>query len=176
MWEGFRILLHSTNRFNCCELQSDGGKCSTLVTVTCTLDSCRPQQKLKELRKTYNEKEGEEEELTDEQLALKGAENEIGDLAMEKTNNSLNSLNSIGSGGKEEARKKEGDDDSSKDSVIEVTSTGSKGDSSSEVESNTEKEKKKELENRMSKKKGENPMLANCKKRTGASSPSPSVG
>lgn len=138
------------------------------------MDSCRPPQKLKELRKTYNEKEGEEEELTDEQLALKGAENES-DLAMEKTNNSLNS---IGSGGKEEAGKEEGDDDSSKDSVIEVTSTESKGDSSNEVETNTDKEKKKELENQMSKKKkkGEIPMLANCKERTGASSPSPSVG
>lgn len=114
----------------------------------------------------------------EEQLSLKGAENES-DLTIEKTNNSLNSLNSLGSGEKgegEEDRKKEGDD-SSKDSVIEVASTGSKGDSSSEVESSTEKEKMKEMMNQNSKKKGgEIPMLANCKERTGASSPSPSVG
>lgn len=132
------------------------------------LDSSRP--KLRELHKT--EKEGEEDELTAEQLALKGAENES-NRTMEKTNNSLNSLNSVGSGVKEELGKKEGDSDSSKDSVIEVTSTGSKGDSSNEVESSTDKERKKEMENQKSIKK---PLLANCQERTGASSPSPSVG
>lgn len=127
-------------------------------------------QKLKELRKTSSsEKEGDEDRVTEEQLALKGAENES-DLAMQKTNNSLNSLNSIGSGGMEEDRKKEGDD-SSKDSVIEVASNGSKGDSSSESDA----EKMKELRNQKSKKGGEVSLLANCKERTGASSPSPSV-
>ena len=114
------------------------------------------------------EKEGEEDKFTDD----KGAENES-DRTMEKTNNSLNSLNSIGSGVKEEVGKKEADSDSSKDSVIEVTSTGSKGDSSNEVENSTDKEREKEMKNQKSIKK---PLFANCQERTGASSPSPSVG
>jgi hypothetical protein len=141
---------------------------------SCALSTPTSRPKLRELHKSSsNEKEGRE---ANEQLVLKGAENE-GNLAMEKTNNSLNSLNSIGGVKGEEPEKKgeepEGDSDSCKDSVIEVTSTGSKGDSSNEVESNGDKERKKEMENQKFKKKG---MLANCKERTGASSPSPSVG
>ena len=140
------------------------------------LSPVRPQ-KLKELRKAFNEKEKQEDSddmedggpLTEEQLTMKGAENDS-DLVTERTNHSLNSLNSAGSGGQEEERKKEGDA-ISKESLIDVTSSESNKEDSPSNEVHTNMVNKKE--GMMNHKKAH--LLAN-NQRTGASSPSPSVG
>lgn len=133
----------------------------------------RPK-KLKERKAGENEKEGSPDDPL-EQLD----ENRSNLLKKRNIHNSLNSLSSIGSGGgKEEDGKKE-EDDSSKDSLIETMSNDSRGNncSNNEVEtSSSHKEKEKEISNQNSKKTGPRGELHLVEERTGASSPSPSVG
>lgn len=128
---------------------------------------------MKELRK--GEKEGSLDDGDDEQLDLKGRSDQT-----KENSNIHNSLNSLDSRKKEEGPRKEGGVATSKESLIETTSGDSRGDSSSnevnEVECSTHREQQEKKVNQNTTKRGDINLLANFKERTGASSPSPSIG
>lgn len=120
-----------------------------------------------------NEKEGS---LDDPEETLKGEENSRNSDQTKEESNIHNSINSMGSGGggtQEEEPRKEGVT-TSKESLIQTMSGDSKEDvSSNQVECSTHREQQETNQNT---RKGSGDILANFKERTGASSPSPSVG
>ena len=137
-------------------------------TNTETLHSCelfeqfffRPKRAKKV---SSSEKESEmEERLTEEQKTLKGEEN-MTSRDDKNLNNSLNSL-SGGSSGKEDVQGKR----EAESPAIETIGKGETG-TSEEIEKKSNKNSNERVA-------GENHLVANCKERTGASSPSPSVG
>ena len=141
-----------------------------------SLSACSTK-KLKELRKANSEKEGEREEENEEELALQGKENSTtssnSDLNSDMTTEERNTKNTINSmDSKGEVTKKEGEDLSSN----ELQRHSENVNKSKETPS-ASLEKEKELKNQKSQMvEGKSQLVANCKKRTGADSPSPSVG
>ena len=139
-------------------------------------------KKMKELRKASTEKENGVEELTEDQLAMKGKENSGSNSTLtnkmkNNSQNSLNSLNSIDSIKGEREDETIIDEETKTKLSNDITNNCLKDSQSGsgELKEMPSPPPKKELKNQNSKKDDLHP-VANCKKRAGASSPSPSVG